>query len=136
MIDDFIKLYNIINLKKDKLINEEQAIVCVIKDFLKKLFILIKACKLRELTLDLSLPCSDYILSLFERLKNKYKDDLTFASMFNFSQAKMDKYYKLIDKILAYIVVIVLYPLRKWKWIKKHQKLDQILQAKEKMLKF
>jgi hypothetical protein len=57
--------------------------VRVIKDFLEKLSMLTKACESRESTLDLSLPCSDYILSLFERLKNKYKDDPTFTSMFN-----------------------------------------------------
>jgi len=44
---------------------------------------LTKACELKELTLDLSLPCTDYILALFERYKDEYKDDLTFALMFN-----------------------------------------------------
>jgi len=42
-----------------------------------------KAYELRELTLDLSLPYTDYILSLFKRLKDEYKDDPTFALMFN-----------------------------------------------------
>ncbi len=46
---------------------------------------LTKAYKLRELTLDLSLPCTDYILSLFKRLKDEYKDNPTFTLMFNSS---------------------------------------------------
>jgi hypothetical protein len=46
---------------------------------------LTKACELLELTLDLILPYTDYILQIFEKHKNTYKDDLTFASMFNFS---------------------------------------------------
>jgi hypothetical protein len=42
-----------------------------------------KAYKLKELTLNLSLPCTDYILALFERYKDEYKDDLTFTLIFN-----------------------------------------------------
>ena len=72
-----------------------------------------KAYELRESTLDLSLPYTDYILSLFERLKDEYKDDPTFALMFNSGWAKMNKYYKLLDKTPVYVVVMVLYPSRK-----------------------
>ena len=42
-----------------------------------------KAYESRESTLDLSLPCTDYILSLFKKHKDIYKDDPTFATMFN-----------------------------------------------------
>ena len=136
VINEYITIYSTLKLEKDKLTNLDQAIVRVIKEFLEKLLMSTKACKLRDLTLDLSLPCTNYILSLFERLKDEYKDDLTFASMFNSSQSKMNKYYKLSDKTLAYVAAIVLYPLRKWKWIEKHQKLKQVLEAKDKMKTF
>lgn len=136
VIDEFIVLYGTLDLQMDKLTNIEQATVHVIKDFLEKLLMSTKACKSKESTLDLILPSTDYILSLFERLKNEYKDDLTFVSMFNSGQKKMDKYYKLSDKTPAYVVVIVLYPSRKWKWIKKHWKPEQILGVKDKMRTF
>ena len=79
-----------------------------------------KACESKELTLNLVLPSTDYILSLFKRLKNEYKDDPTFVLMFNLGWKKIDKYYKLSDKTPAYVAAMVLYPSRKWKWIKKH----------------
>ena len=63
--------------------DEEWVTVHVIKDFLEKLSILTKVYELKESILDLSLLCSDYILSLFDRLKTQYKDDLTFISIFN-----------------------------------------------------
>ena len=48
----------------------------------------------------------------------------------------MDKYYKLIDKILVYMTIMVLYLSRKWKWIEKYWKEDWIPEAKERILKF
>ena len=92
----------------------------MIKDFLEKLLISTKAYELQELTLDLSLPYTDYILALFEHYKNEYKDDPTFAIMFNSSWAKIEKYYKLSDLTLVYVASIMLYLGRKWKWIEKH----------------
>ncbi|PMD15337.1 hypothetical protein NA56DRAFT_582170 [Hyaloscypha hepaticicola] len=52
--------------------------------------------------------------------------------MFNFGWAKMDKYYKLTDKIPVYLIMMVLYPSRKWKWIEKYWKEDWIPEAKER----
>jgi hypothetical protein len=48
----------------------------------------------------------------------------------------MDKYYKLTDKTPVYVAVIVLYPLRKWKWIEKYWKADWVPEVKERILKF
>ena len=42
-----------------------------------------KAYESHELTLNLTLPSTNYILSLFKKIKNKYKDNLTFVLMFN-----------------------------------------------------
>ena len=84
-INDYIKIHGTPDLQDDRLTNIEWSIVRVIKDFLKKLSMSTKAYESRELTLDLTLPCIDYILALFERYKNEYKDDLTFATMFNSS---------------------------------------------------
>ena len=44
---------------------------------------LTKAYEARELTLDLSLSYTNYILALFKRYKDEYKDDPTFTTMFN-----------------------------------------------------
>ncbi len=74
---------------------------------------LTKACESKESTLDLYLSITDYILTLFKKYKNLYKDDPTFASMFNSSWAKIDKYYKLSDRTPTYVAAIVLYLSRK-----------------------
>jgi hypothetical protein len=62
VIDKFIILYGTVNLLKDKLTDMEWAIVRVIKDFLEKLIILIKAYESLESILDLVLLYTDYIL--------------------------------------------------------------------------
>jgi len=79
-----------------------------------------KACESKQSTLDLVLPSTDYILSLFEKLKAQFKDDVIFAPMFNSGWAKMTKYYRLLDKTPAYIAAIILHPLRKWRYIENH----------------
>ena len=70
---------------------------------------LTKVCKSKELTLNLYLPVTDYILTLFKKHKTPHKDDPTFMSMFNSGWAKMDKYYKLSDRTPTYVVAMVLY---------------------------
>src|SRR6266542_6613466 len=124
VIDEFISLHGTVDLLEDQLTDIEWAIIRVIKDFLKKLAVSTKACESSESTLDLVLPCTDYILQIFEKHKNEYKDDPTFASMFNSGWKKMDKYYKLLDKSPAYVTAIVLHPSRKWRWIEKHWKAE------------
>jgi hypothetical protein len=81
---------------------------------------LTKACEGRESTLNLSLPCTDYILAIFESHKDEHKDNSTFAIMFNSGWKKMNKYYELLDKSPVYAAAIILHPGRKFKWIKKH----------------
>jgi hypothetical protein len=124
VIDEFITLYGDSEVIDDKLIDIEWSTVRVIKDFLEKLSILTKACELKESTLDLSLPCTDYILSLFKKHKDVYKDDPTFTTMFNSGWKKMNKYYELSDKTPAYVAAIVLHPGRKWKYIEKNWKVE------------
>jgi hypothetical protein len=108
----------------------------IIKDFLEKLSMSIKACESKESTLDLILPCTDYILSLFEKLKEQYKEDPTFSTMFNSGWKKMDKYYRASDKTPAYVAAVVLHPSRKWRYIEKHWKEDWVPTAKANMKQF
>ena len=136
VIDEFITLHGTVDLEKDRLTDMEWHTIHVIKDFLEKLSMSTKACESHESTLDLTLPSTDYILALFERMKTEYKDDPTFASMFNSGWAKMDKYYKLSDKTPAYVAAMVLHPSRKWRWIEKHWKAEWIPGAKAKMKEF
>ena len=93
VIEEFITIYGNSDLENDRLTDMEWATVRVIKDFLKKLSMSTKACESKDLTLDLILLCTDYILSLFEKLKDEYKDDPTFSAMFNSRWKKIDKYY-------------------------------------------
>jgi len=136
VVDNFISVHGTPDLQNDKLTDMEWSTVRVIKDFLEKLAMSTKACESQESTLDLSLPCTDYILALFERYKDEYKDAPTFATMFNSGWAKMEKYYKLSDKTPAYVAGIVLHPGRKWKWIEKHWKPEWVQPAKDKMKLF
>ena len=50
--------------------------------------------------------------------------------MFNFRQAKMEKYYALTNKSLAYIATLILDLNLKQKYIKSNQKQAQITKAK------
>jgi hypothetical protein len=136
IIDEFLNLYGDSDVIDDKLTDLEWSIVRVIKDFLEKLHMSTKACESRESTLDLSLPCTDYILSLFEKHKDIYKDDPTFATMFNSGWKKMAKYYELTDRTPVYIAAIVLHPSRKWRYIEKNWKPDWVQPAKDKMKTF
>jgi hypothetical protein len=112
-IDEYIDLYGTSEVQGDKLTDIEWHTVHVIKEFLEKLSMSTKACEAHKSTLNLFLPYTDYILAFFERYKVKYKDDLTFATMFNSGWKKMNKYYELTDKSPAYIAAIILYPGRK-----------------------
>ena len=126
VINKYITIYGTPDLVNDKLTNMEQATVKVIKDFLEKLLMSTKACESKESTLNLCLPVTNYILTLFKKHKNLHKDDPMFVLMFNSGQAKIDKYYKLSDRTPTYVVAMVLHLSCKQKWIKKHQKSDQI----------
>ena len=97
---------------------------------------LTKAYKAHESTLNLTLPCTDYILALFEHYKEDHKDNPTFTTMFNSNQKKINKYYKLLDKSLVYIAAIVLYLGYKWKQLEKHQKPEQVSPIKERIKTF
>jgi hypothetical protein len=83
VINEFLRLYGDLDINNNKLIDIEWSIIRVIKEFLKKLIILIKACESKELILNLSLLYTNYILSLFKKHKDTYKDDPIFVIIFN-----------------------------------------------------
>ena len=97
-VEEFFDLYTNAQLKVDRLSNNEQAIVYIIKDFLKKLLIATKVYESSKSTLDLVLLSIDYILGEFKKAKQWYKDNPIFTLMFNLGQAKIAKYYGKIDK--------------------------------------
>jgi len=130
LIDEFITLYGTTQLEDDRLSGEEWATISTIKDFLEKLSMSTKACESKQSTLDLVLPCCDYILSQFERHKTLFKDDAIFSPMFNLGWAKMNKYYELTYKTPAYVAALVLHPSRKWKYLEKHWKAGWVKTAK------
>ena len=135
-IEEFFDLYATPDLKADRLTDQEWATIRTIKDFLEKLSMSTKACESKQSTLDLTLPSTDYILSLFEKLKAEHKDNPIFSPMFNSGWSKMDKYYRLSDDTPAYIAAIVLHPSRKWRYIERHWKSEWIAPAKASMRDF
>jgi hypothetical protein len=52
----------------------------------------------------------DYIIKLFEKGKEQYKDYLIIVSCFNSAWSKLRKYYKKTNDIPIYAAVLVLYP--------------------------
>jgi len=95
-----------------------------------------KACESKQSTLDLVLPCMDFILGHFEDAKNKYTDDPIFAPMLNSGWAKLVKYYRASDRTPAYIAALILHPSRKWRWVERHWKQEWIAPAKAMMKDF
>ena len=110
VIEEFFDLYSTIDIKNNKLTDNEQAIIQIIKDFLEKLSIATKVYKSKQSAFNLVLLSMDYILVQFEKFKAEYKDNLIFNPMFNLGQAKMDKYYRLSDSTPIYITTLVLHP--------------------------
>ncbi|KAH6696405.1 transposase-like protein, partial [Leptodontidium sp. MPI-SDFR-AT-0119] len=119
LIEEFFDIYEDAKVTNDRLDDIEWATIRVIKEFLEKLSMSTKACESRNSTLDLTLPCTDYILSQFEAGQSIYKDDAIFGPMFRSGWKKMNKYYNLFDKTPVYAAALVLHPSRKWRHIEK-----------------
>ena len=124
LIEEFFNLYEDAEVANDRLSDIEWATIRVIKEFLEKLSMSTKACESRNFTLDLTLPCTDYILAQFESCQSQYKDDTIFGPMFRSGWKKMNKYYNLFDKTPVYAASLVLHPSRKWRHIEKHWEKD------------
>jgi hypothetical protein len=60
----------------------------------------------------------DYIIELFKKGKEQYKDHLIMAPCFNSAWSKLSKYYKKTSDTLIYAAVLVLYLAYKWEYIK------------------
>ena len=90
----------------------------------------------KTFTLDFTLLTTDYILLQFEKHKRLYTNDAIFAPIFNSGQDKMDKYYNLTDKTPIYLIALILHLSRKWKYVKKNQRANQIQPKKEKVKDF
>jgi hypothetical protein len=60
--------------------------------------------------------------------------DQFFAIAVNNAWVKLDKYYDLTDRSIAYVAAVVLNPAHKWKYFEKHwaSKVDWLMKAKEK----
>jgi hypothetical protein len=59
------------------------------------------------------LPAIDYIIKLFKKGKEQYKDHLIITPCFNLAWFKLRKYYKKTSNILIYAAVLVLYSVYK-----------------------
>jgi hypothetical protein len=104
--------------------NVEWDTIQKIKEFLEKLKMATKAYELRYSTLNLILPSMDYILAQFERFKEDNQNDVIIAPMFNSGWVKLDRYYRLSNSTPVYITAIILYPLKKWRYIDKYWSCD------------
>lgn len=130
LIDEFFNLYATADLEQDRLTDVEWATIRTIKEFLEKLSMATKACESAQATLDLVLPCTDFVLHCFEQAKKDYENNAIFAPMFNSGWAKMDKYFRLSDKSSANVAALVLHPSKKWRWIERHWHKDWVPTAK------
>lgn len=107
LIEEFLDLYEDAEVANDRLDDIEWSIIRTIKEFLEELSMSTKACESRNSTLDLTLPCTDYILAQFENGQSQYKDEPIFGPMFRSGWKKMNKYYNLFDKTPAYAAALV-----------------------------
>ena len=71
----------------------------------------------------------DFILKRFEDRRKEYKNNTVIAPLFQNSQEKLRKYYKLTDETLTYIAAIVLNPDYKQDYVNDYQEKDQIPKA-------
>jgi hypothetical protein len=55
------------------------------------------------------LPAIDYIIKLFKKGKEQYKDHLIIAPCFNSAWSKLKKYYKKTSDTPIYAAALVLY---------------------------
>ena len=78
-----------------------------------------KVLKSNTSTLDNVLPAIDYILSLFEQGKEKFRGDKLLLTAINTGQEKLNKYYYMTEQSLAYTAAVVLNPTIKWQWFTK-----------------
>lgn len=65
------------------------------------------------------IPAFEYLLELFERAKDEYKDELEHHYRANCQLAwqKLNDYYSLLDKSPAYLAAVILHPRYKWQYI-------------------
>jgi hypothetical protein len=82
-IEDFMDEYVTADLLDDQLDDDEWQIIEKIKTFLARLSMRTKACESKQSTLDLGLPCMDFILGHFECAKITHADKPIFAPMFS-----------------------------------------------------
>jgi hypothetical protein len=75
----------------------------------------------------------DFVLAQFKAGKEAYIDDLIMVLIYNSGWAKLDKYYRLTDKLPAYIAVIVLYPSHKWHYIYENWK-KELAESSKKLI--
>ena len=80
-----------------------------------------KALESNTSTLDNVLSAIDYILSLFEQGKEKFRGDKLLLTAINAGQEKLNKYYCMTEQSLAYAAAVVLNPTMKQQWCTKLQ---------------
>ena len=78
-----------------------------------------KALESNTSTLDNVLPAIDYILTLFKKGKEEFKDNELMTTCINSGQAKMNKYYTRTGETPVYATAVILYPSFKWQYFKK-----------------
>jgi hypothetical protein len=78
-----------------------------------------KALESNTSTLDNVLPAIDYILSLFEQGKEKFRGDELLLTAINAGWEKLNKYYCMTEQSPAYAAAVVLNPTMKWQWFTK-----------------
>jgi hypothetical protein len=78
-----------------------------------------KALESNTSTLDNVLPTIDYILSLFEQGKEKFRGDELLLTAINAGWEKLNKYYCITEQSPAYAAAVVLNPTMKWQWFTK-----------------
>jgi len=114
----------------DRLSKDDWFIPEEIAGFLEQIAHTTKALEDYSTILSDALPVMDFLLEYYETHKAKFRDNSTLSLMINSGWAKLDKYYRLSDQSLTYIVAIVLTPWFRWEYIDKNWLPEWNLKAK------
>jgi hypothetical protein len=111
-IDDYFKYYIEEEVREDKLALDELALLRDVRNFPEHLKSATKSLEGNDVALDRVLPCIDFILGNFERLKDKHVEasESIQKQMINSGWNKLNKYYTKTEESPAYIATLILNP--------------------------
>jgi hypothetical protein len=123
------------DLVEDQLTMADWTILEELASILQKFYLATKICESRQSTLEDVLPVIDYLLNTssnaLDTAESVYNQVL--ATMLKFGWETLNQYYSLTDRSPVYIAAVILHPVHKWEYFRKHWKQKCIPNAQQRM---